>query len=65
MIASGERRIICSTNYQVAQTHIDAHGFKIQRRVYLKFLPKFQGGSRLTGKIARGVPLFRILLHLY
>jgi hypothetical protein len=34
---------------------IDAHRLKIQGRGYLKFLPKSQGGSRLSGKIARGV----------
>jgi hypothetical protein len=44
---------------------IDAHGLKIQGRGYLKFLPKFLGGSRLSGKIAMGLPLFWVLLHFY
>jgi hypothetical protein len=42
---------------------IDAHGLKIQGRGYLMLKPL--GGSRLTGKIAWGVPLFRVLLHFY
>jgi hypothetical protein len=47
--------------------NMDAHGLKIQGRGYLMFLPKSQGGSRLSGKIAKGVPLFRVLflLHFY
>jgi hypothetical protein len=32
---------------------------------YLKFLPKSVGGSRLSGKITRGVHLFGVLLHFY
>jgi hypothetical protein len=39
----------------------EAHGLKIQGRGYRKFLPKSQGGSRLSGQIAMGVPLFRVL----
>jgi hypothetical protein len=35
---------------------IDAYGLKIQGG-YLKFLPKSRGGSRVSGKIARGSPL--------
>ena len=44
---------------------IDAHGLKIQGRGYLMFLPKFLGVSRVSGKIARGVHLFCVLLHFY
>ncbi len=41
------------------------HRLKIQGRGYGMFLPKFLGGSRISGKIARGVHLFCILLHFY
>jgi hypothetical protein len=47
---------------------IDAHGLKIQGRGYPKFLTKSQrgaGGSRLSGKFAKGFPLFWVLLHFY
>jgi hypothetical protein len=44
---------------------IDAHRLKIQGRGYLKFLPKFLGGSSLSGKNARGIPLFQVSLHFY
>jgi hypothetical protein len=46
---------------------IDAHGLKIQGRGYLMFFAKIPGGwgSRLSGKIAWGVPLFQVLLHFY
>jgi hypothetical protein len=41
---------------------IDAHGLKIQGRGYGMFLPKFlrggPGGSRVSGKIARGYTYF-------
>jgi hypothetical protein len=44
---------------------IDAHGLKIQGRGYLMFFAKIPRGSRVSGKIAWGVPLFRVLLHFY
>jgi hypothetical protein len=47
--------------------NIDAHGLKIQGGgvwdVFAKFLGG--GGSRVSGKIARGVHLFFVLLHFY
>ncbi len=45
--------------------NIDAHGLKIQGRGYLMFFAKIPRGSRLSGKISSGVPLFRVLLHFY
>jgi hypothetical protein len=39
---------------------IYAHGMKIQGRGYLKFLPKSLGGSKLSGKIGKGVPLSKV-----
>ncbi len=44
---------------------IDAHGLKIQGRGYGMFLPKFLGGSRVSGQIAWGVHLFWVLLLLH
>jgi hypothetical protein len=43
---------------------IDAHGLKIQGRGYLKFLPNFLGGSRVSDKIARGSPYFGFIAFL-
>jgi hypothetical protein len=44
---------------------IDAHGLNIQQgRGYLKFLPKFLGGSRVSGKIARGPPISDFIAFL-
>ncbi len=45
---------------------IDAHGLKIQGRGGVaQVFAKIPEGSRLSGKIAREVLLFRVLLHFY